>query len=135
MSALKQQHPLSIVSYAVMTAYGTVDAFALAGSRMKRCLYGRCGTLVAVKQAFNLLTCMHYKHRTNCSGCRCPFSLSQPRFLVNTNALCYRPIPKPLGIMAGTVPCPECWGNPKVHLYGANLEDVLNLSLPWDFKV
>lgn len=44
-------------------------------------------------------------------------------------------IPKPLGIMAGTIPCPECKGRPKVHLYGANLEDVLNLALPWDFKV
>lgn len=49
--------------------------------------------------------------------------------------LCCRAIPKPLGIMAGTIPCPECKGRPKVHLYGANLEDVLNLALPWDFKV
>ncbi len=46
-----------------------------------------------------------------------------------------RMVPRPLGILAGTVPCAECGGNPKVHLVSANLENVLNLALPWDFKV
>ena len=44
-------------------------------------------------------------------------------------------VPEPLGILAGTVPCPECGGDPKVRLHVANLENVLNLALPWDFKV
>ena len=44
-------------------------------------------------------------------------------------------VPRPLGILAGTVPCQECGGNPKVRLHRANLENVLNLALPWDFKV
>ena len=46
-----------------------------------------------------------------------------------------RPLPKPLGILAGTVPCPECAGKPTVYLHGPNLEEVLNLALPWDFQV
>ena len=50
-------------------------------------------------------------------------------------SLMYRMVPRPLGILAGTVPCAECGGNPKVHLVSANLENVLNLALPWDFKV
>lgn len=44
-------------------------------------------------------------------------------------------VPEPLGILAGTVPCQECGGDPKVRLHVANLENVLNLALPWDFKV
>lgn len=46
-----------------------------------------------------------------------------------------RPLPKPLSILAGTVPCPECAGKPTVYLHGPNLEEVLNLALPWDFQV
>lgn len=46
-----------------------------------------------------------------------------------------KPLPKPLGILAGTVPCPECAGKPTVYLHGPNLEEVLNLALPWDFQV
>ena len=44
-------------------------------------------------------------------------------------------VPRPLGILAGTVPCAECGGNPKINLSAANLENVLNMALPWDFKV
>lgn len=51
------------------------------------------------------------------------------------SSLMYRMVPRPLGILAGTIPCAECGGNPKVHLVSANLENVLNLALPWDFKV
>ncbi|DBA92440.1 hypothetical protein WJX77_000486 [Trebouxia sp. C0004] len=50
-------------------------------------------------------------------------------------AMANKMVPRPLGILAGTVPCAECGGNPKVHLVAANLENVLNLALPWDFKV
>lgn len=51
------------------------------------------------------------------------------------SCLLCRMVPRPLGILAGTVPCAECGGNPKVHLVSANLENVLNLALPWDCKV
>ena len=51
------------------------------------------------------------------------------------SSLLCRMVPRPLGILAGTVPCAECGGNPKVHLVSANLENVLNLALPWDSKV
>lgn len=51
------------------------------------------------------------------------------------SSLLFRMVPRPLGILAGTVPCAECGGNPKVNLVSANLENVLNLALPWDFKV
>ena len=44
-------------------------------------------------------------------------------------------VPRSLGILAGTVPCQECGGNPKVRLHVANLENVLNLAHSWDFKV
>lgn len=44
-------------------------------------------------------------------------------------------VPRSLGILAGTVPCEECGGNPKVRLHVANLENVLNLGYSWDFKV
>ena len=33
------------------------------------------------------------------------------------------------------MPCAECGGNPKINLSVANLENVLNMALPWDFKV
>lgn len=46
-----------------------------------------------------------------------------------------RMVPRSLGILAGTVPCEECGGNPKVRLHVANLENVLNLGYSWDFKV
>ncbi len=55
--------------------------------------------------------------------------------LVKQACLPCRMVPRPLGILAGTVPCAECGGKPKVHLNSANLENVLNLALPWDFKV
>lgn len=50
-------------------------------------------------------------------------------------AMANKMVPRPLGILAGTVPCGECGGDPKVHLHAANLENVLNMALPWDFKI
>lgn len=50
-------------------------------------------------------------------------------------AMANKMVPRSLGILAGTVPCEECGGNPKVRLHVANLENVLNLGYSWDFKV
>jgi len=50
-------------------------------------------------------------------------------------AMANRMVPRPLGILAGTVPCQECGGNPRVSLHVANVEHVLNLAHSWDFKV
>ena len=38
-------------------------------------------------------------------------------------------------VLAGTVPCPECQGNPMIRRHTANLEKAFNLEEPWQFLV
>lgn len=45
------------------------------------------------------------------------------------------PRPYELGALAGTVPCPSCYGNPKVHRLTPDFGKAFNLDEPWDFKV
>lgn len=50
-------------------------------------------------------------------------------------ALAAKRRPNPFRCWAGTQPCPECQGNPRVVRHTPNFERFFNLQLPWDFKV
>lgn len=50
-------------------------------------------------------------------------------------ALANRLRPNSFRCYAGTVPCPQCCGNPLVHRHTPNFERFFNLQLPWQFQV
>lgn len=45
------------------------------------------------------------------------------------------PRPFDLGAKAGTVPCPECDGHPKVHRLTPDFAKAFGLQAPWDFNI
>ena len=46
-----------------------------------------------------------------------------------------RRMPNPQPIWAGTIPCPECGGEPVVHRHTPNWARLTQMEVPFDFKV
>ena len=44
-------------------------------------------------------------------------------------------MPNPQPIWAGTIPCPECGGEPVVHRHTPNWARLTQMEVPFDFKV